>query len=199
MDCSRYMWTMSGYKRERKYLCMTNRHLCEKNLTEKIRELAGNPEIEKIILREKDMKAAEYKKLAADCQAICCRTGKPLVINHFIQIARELGVPEIQISYSQLTETQEELEEFAEVGVSVHDPREARKAEDMGASFIIAGHIFPTDCKKGVPPRGLLYLKEVCRATSLPVYAIGGITPYNIESVLKAGAKGACMMSGFMK
>lgn len=178
---------------------MTNRHLCEKDLTEKIRELAGNPEIEKIVLREKDLETAEYKKLAADCQAICSGAGKPLVINHFIQIARELGVPEIQISYSQLTETQEELKGFAEVGVSVHDPREARKAEDMGASFIIAGHIFPTDCKKGVPPRGLLYLKEVCRATSLPVYAIGGITPYNIESVLNTGAKGACMMSGFMK
>ena len=47
--------------------------------------------------------------------------------------------------------------------------------------------------------RGLAFLKEVCDNTCLPVYAIGGMTPDRLPGVLEAGAKGACMMSGFMK
>ncbi len=45
----------------------------------------------------------------------------------------------------------------------------------MGASYLTAGHIYATDCKRGLPPRGLGFLKEVCREVSIPVYGIGGI------------------------
>ena len=38
-----------------------------------------------------------------------------------------------------------------------------------------AGHVYVTDCKKGLPPRGLEFLKEVCTKVTIPVYAIGGI------------------------
>ena len=61
-----------------------------------------------------------------------------------------------------------------------------------------AGHIFPTDCKKGLPPRGPQWLREICRAFNGPVYAIGGINAGNILSVRQAGAAGACIMSGLM-
>ena len=81
----------------------------------------------------------------------------------------------------------------------MHSSEEARQAEALGASYIIAGHIYATNCKEGIPPRGLRYLKEVCDSTGLPVYAIGGITPRNMAEVLAAGAAGGCMMSGFMK
>lgn len=61
------------------------------------------------------------------------------------------------------------------------------------------GHIFATQCKPGLPPRGLALLKEVCTHSPIPVYAIGGITLANLPQVLEAGAAGGCMMSGFMK
>ena len=64
-----------------------------------------------------------------------------------------------------------------------------------------AGHIFATDCKAGLPPRGTDFLKEVCSAVQIPVYAIGGIRPEEkqIEKVLSCGAAGACIMSGMME
>ena len=68
----------------------------------------------------------------------------------------------------------------------------------LGASYVTGGHIFATDCKKGVPPRGLDFLKAVCSSVNIPVYAIGGINGDNINSVLNAGASGACIMSGLM-
>ena len=70
----------------------------------------------------------------------------------------------------------------------------------MGAEFVIAGHIFQTDCKKGVPPRGLEFLRETVQSVSIPVLMpSAGSLLYNIGDVLDTGAAGGCMMSGFMK
>ena len=64
---------------------------------------------------------------------------------------------------------------FKVIGTSVHSVEDAIKAEQLGATYMTAGHIFATDCKKGLPPRGLDFLKNVCDAVEIPVYAIGGI------------------------
>ena len=55
-----------------------------------------------------------------------------------------------------------------------------------------------TDCKKGLEGRGLGFLRDVVEAVSIPVYAIGGITPENINDVRNIGASGACIMSSSM-
>ena len=88
---------------------------------------------------------------------------------------------------------------FDNIGASCHSTDDAITAAEYGASYITAGHIFPTDCKKGLPPRGLDFLREVCQNVDIPVYAIGGISPENFSQVMEAGASGACVMSGFMK
>ena len=95
--------------------------------------------------------------------------------------------------------TEAEKKAFPILGVSCHSVEEAGKAKELGCTYIIAGHIFETDCKKGVPPRGLEFLKEVCDTIDIPVYAIGGITMDNIALVKNAGAAGGCMMSGLMR
>ena len=63
-----------------------------------------------------------------------------------------------------------------------------------------AGHIFAPDCKKGLPPRGLPFLRSVCEAAEIPVYAIGGIhTEEQAEEAMAAGAAGVCVMSEAMQ
>ena len=88
---------------------------------------------------------------------------------------------------------------FDVIGASTHSVEDAVLAEKNGASYITAGHVFATDCKKGVPPRGLSFLEEVCHAVSIPTYAIGGIHDDNAMACIKAGAAGVCMMSEFMR
>ncbi|MCD8120393.1 MAG: thiamine phosphate synthase [Lachnospiraceae bacterium] len=88
---------------------------------------------------------------------------------------------------------------FNRIGVSLHSAEEAGALQGTPATYIQAGHIFATDCKRGVPPRGLNFLREVCRATDLPVFAIGGITPERYPAALEAGAAGVCVMSGLME
>ena len=58
-----------------------------------------------------------------------------------------------------------------------------------------------TDCKKGLAPRGLSFLKEICEQTELPVYGIGCIRldAEQIRTVLEQGAAGVCIMSQMMR
>lgn len=85
-----------------------------------------------------------------------------------------------------------------QTGVSVHSAAEAAEAQKLGAAYVIAGHIFRTDCKKGVVPRGLDFLEQVCASVTIPVYAIGGVHENNMFQIQKRGAAGACRMSEYM-
>ena len=78
---------------------------------------------------------------------------------------------------------------------------EAEEAQKLSATYLTAGHIYTTDCKKGLPPRGIDFLKEVCGAVTIPVYAIGGIHAGTgqIQEVIKCGASGGCIMSEMMR
>lgn len=85
------------------------------------------------------------------------------------------------------------------IGTSIHSVEDAVFAESHGADYITAGHIFTTDCKKGLPGRGIDWLKSICHAVSIPVYAIGGISDANIFMLSDCNIAGYCMMSASMK
>ena len=68
-----------------------------------------------------------------------------------------------------------------------------------GATQIILGTIFETECKKGVLGKGVEFVREICQKCPLPVYAIGGMNLKRLPLVIDAGAAGCCMMSGFMQ
>ncbi|MBO4952772.1 MAG: thiamine phosphate synthase [Lachnospiraceae bacterium] len=85
------------------------------------------------------------------------------------------------------------------IGTSIHSVEDAVFAESHGADYITAGHIFTTDCKKGLPGRGIDWLKSICNAVSIPVYAIGGISDANVSMLSDCNISGYCMMSASMK
>jgi thiamine-phosphate pyrophosphorylase len=176
---------------------VTNRKICIGDFLERIEMLAKRiPHA--IMLREKDLHGPEYEYLASAVRDICGRCGVSLIVNQEIEAALKLGIPRIHLSMEDLRENRERLSCFSQVGASVHSAAEAAEAEELGASYIIAGHIYPTDCKKGVTPRGLDFLREVCSSVNIPVFAIGGITAGRVEEVRSAGASGACIMSEAM-
>jgi thiamine-phosphate pyrophosphorylase len=77
------------------------------------------------------------------------------------------------------------------VGVSCHSLAAAKLAASGGADYIFFGPVFATPSKAAFgPPQGIERLKEVCRAVSIPVIAIGGITLSNSAACLSAGASG---------
>jgi thiamine-phosphate pyrophosphorylase len=176
---------------------ITNQKLCKDDFLNRINELAkGKPDA--IVLREKDLSPKEYESLTIAVKEICSQNKVSLIINQNISIAKKLLIPNIHLSMSDLRTYKNQIQEFTQVGVSIHSLPEAKEAQELGASYLIAGHIFPTDCKKGIPPRGISFLKEVCNFVTIPVFAIGGITKDKVNDVLQAGANGICVMSETM-
>lgn len=182
----------------KRLLAVTDRTLCTEPFLERIEELAACRPAG-ILLREKDLEEAAYTELARQVLAICARHQTACILHSHPEAARLLGCPNIHLPMGLLRQMAGTLEGFQKVGASVHSGEEAREAQKLGASYLVAGHIFATDCKKGVPPRGLGFLREVCQAVSIPVYAIGGITEEKEILVLAQGAAGYCVRSGVMQ
>ena len=154
-------------------LIFTNRSLCRTNFTEQIRALAqAKPKA--IVLREKDLPEEEYQNLASEVLSICRENHVPCILHNFVPAARNLKADAIHLPLPVLrTLSPEERKAFSILGASCHSVEEAKEAQALGCTYITAGHIFDTDCKKGLPGRGLSFLEKVCRSVSLPVYAIG--------------------------
>lgn len=178
-------------------ICVTHRLLCPDDFLERLDRIAAQHPYA-IVLREKDLSESEYEALARDCLRICQKHDVPLNLNSQIAVARRIGCDGIHLPFHLLLQHKNELEDFSRIGVSLHSPEEAAQLADTPATYVQAGHVFPTDCKAGVPPRGLSFLRAVCQATDLPVFGIGGITAERYPAVLQTGAAGACIMSGLM-
>ena len=179
-------------------ICITNRKLVKGDFLEQIaRALEKKPYA--MILREKDLSEAEYEKLAEQVMKLCEGSETKLILHSYPKAAKRLGADSLHMPLGAfLNMSQEDKALFPCLGVSTHSVEDALLAEENGATYITAGHVFATDCKKGVPPRGLAFLHEVCEAVRIPVYAIGGISGENMADCLGQGAAGVCMMSGYM-
>lgn len=181
-----------------KTICVTSRVLVKGDFLTQIEQVLKSG-VEAVILREKDLSEKDYGILAGKVNLLCKTYGIPLHLHTYKETAKEMGIRKIHLSYQDFLALElEEKEWFERIGVSIHAVEEAQRAEREGASYLTAGHIFATDCKKGVPPRGIPFLEEVCKAVKIPVYGIGGITEENKDACLAAGAEGICLMSSLM-
>lgn len=176
-------------------VCVTNRKLCEGDFLKKIEQIAkAKPAA--ILLREKDLPENEYFALAREVVSVCKEENVPCILHTFIDVARALDCPLHLPAACLKTSELGKLMGIRAFGVSCHSPEEAKRGEAAGARYLTAGHIFETDCKKGLKARGVAFLSEIVSAVNIPVLAIGGIRQENIALVKNAGARGACVMSG---
>lgn len=182
---------MSMYKR----ICITNRKLCKDDFIERLKRLSLDDSIEYFVLREKDLSLKEYISLANEVKPIL---QDKLILHSNFEACKELNINRLHLPLYKLIENPDIKQNTSLLGVSVHSVDEALKAQNLGADYIIAGHIFNTACKPDLPARGLEFLQNICQNVNIPVYAIGGITPQNEHLVLNTGASGVCMMQYFM-
>lgn len=187
-----------------KILAITNRHICNNDFLTQIQDICTlnekNTVIKSvsIVLREKDLSEDDYKDLAAKVIKICEKNNTECILHSFYKVAREFNCKKIHLPLHVLKSKPDVCKGFNEVGVSIHSVSEAIEAYNLGATYITAGHIFATDCKKDIPPRGLSFLSSVCCCVNIPVFAIGGISIENAQKAINVGADGICIMSGLM-
>ncbi|WP_010239394.1 thiamine phosphate synthase [Clostridium arbusti] len=181
---------------DRKLFVITNRKLIKDGNLIRVVEASVKGGADAIILREKDLSSEQLYRLAIEIKEVV-KERIPLIINGNYEVAIKSKSEGIQLSYNVFLDFNKSYDKIR--GVSIHALEEAKNVDNMGADYVIAGHIFNTDCKKGLEGRGTKFLKEICDKVSIPVIAIGGIELNNINDILKSGAKGAAIMSSVMQ
>lgn len=152
--------------------------------------------ISAIILREKDLDYEELLPMALKIKEAIGNSGVKLIINKDLKVAHAVNANGFHTSFKNFIVAKPEFQ--GTLGVSIHSLQEAVEAEKLGADYLLFGHIFETNCKKAIPPRGVDLIKAIKSQVSIPLIALGGITPENIHQVIEAGADGAAVMSTIM-
>jgi len=146
----------------------------------------------KIIQYRDKSKDSERRRWEAQDLLNLSRTlSVPLLINDDLALAAEIGADGIHLGQGDhsLAEARQLLGSDAIIGITCHDSLElALEAERNGANYVAFGRFFPSATKPEARPAELTLLREARTALSIPIVAIGGITPENGAQLIEAGA-----------
>ena len=128
---------------------------------------------------------------------LCSITKTLLIINDHLDIALAVGADGLHLGQDDLpmAVARQLMPPEMILGWSTHSLGEARMAAQHGADYIAVGPIFPSPSKPGVKPCGTELLKQVRKAVSIPLVAIGGINADNVTQVIEAGAQAVAVIS----
>lgn len=150
--------------------------------------------------RVKTASSAEMYAEALQLKALCDSFNVPLIINDRLDIAMAVGAAGVHLGQDDLpcAAARKILGEDYIIGVSAHNPAEAKAALQSGADYLGCGAVFGTATKADVKKLGTEGLTAICREKGLPVVGIGGVTADNYREVRVAGADGAAIVSGIL-
>lgn len=150
--------------------------------------------------RAKTASSAEMYAEALKLKALCDSFNVPLIINDRLDIAIAVGAAGVHLGQDDLpcAAARKLLGEDYIIGVSAHNPAEAKTALQSGADYLGCGAVFGTATKADVKKLGTDGLAAICKAKVLPVVGIGGVTADNYREVRAAGADGAAIVSGIL-
>lgn len=150
--------------------------------------------------RAKTASSAEMYAEALQLKALCDSFKVPLIINDRLDIAMAVGAAGVHLGQDDLpcAAARKILGEDYIIGVSAHNPAEAKAALQSGADYLGCGAVFGTATKADVKKLGTDGLSAICKAKGLPVVGIGGVTADNYREVRAAGADGAAIVSGIL-
>ncbi|GJL66433.1 MAG: putative thiamine-phosphate synthase [Nitrospirales bacterium] len=153
-------------------------------------------------LREKDLDTRQLVSLAQDMVSEVRQHHAFLLINDRADIAKHIGADGVHLRSNSLPvpQVRQFLGPQAFIGKSTHTLHDVLTAEAEGADFLVLGPIYDTPSKKPYgSPLGLGVLEQACQQSTLPIYAIGGITPERVQEVKQAGAYGVAVISAILE
>jgi len=154
-----------------------------------------------VSVREKDLPADEQIALARRLAPVVQRYGARLTLHGDADLARAAAADGVHLSADgDAAAARTTLGPHAFVGISIHGAAEAVALDPRAVDYAIAGPAFLTASKPGYGPAlGPEGLAAICRATPVPVVAIGGIDAENVGDVMKTGVAGIVVMGSVMR
>jgi len=160
--------------------------------------------VEVVQLREKTMSDGAFLELADDLNLLCAAKDALFLVNDRVEAARIVGADGVHLGQDDVCveEARRILGADALIGVSTHDAMELARALADGADYVGVGSVFATATKgRDVPVSGtdaLAPLAARAEAAGVPAFAIGGITPQNVERVVAAGFRRVAVCAGIL-
>jgi thiamine-phosphate pyrophosphorylase len=139
-----------------------------------------------IQLREKDLTGRELLALARELRRICTAHGARLFINDRVDVALACDADGVHLPVDSFSvrDARELLGKSKLIGCSTHSIAEVEAANRAGANFVVFGPVYDPISKSAYgPAAGIEALREVCEASDIPVYALGGITSVRIAEL----------------
>lgn len=148
-------------------------------------------------LREKHAGEAETRALALALKPVCAQYHVPLLINDDVALAKFIDADGVHVGQSDasVAEARRILGPGKIIGASAHNVAEALAAQRQGADYLGCGAVFGTATKTDVTVLPREELRRICRAVSLPVVAIGGISDRNAPLLAGTGIAGLAVVS----
>lgn len=142
-------------------------------------------------LREKDLSDRELLDRARDVRRWTRKAGVLMIVNDRPDVARLVDADGVHLGQDDMAvkEARRILGPDALIGVSTHSIEQVRQAVLDGASYIGVGPVFPSGTKAFDHFPGLAFVQQAVAETSLPAFAIGGITAGNAAQVRQAGCR----------
>ena len=176
---------------------VTDRHwLGDRTLYDVVREsLEGG--VTFLQLREKDLDEEAFFDEAVKLQAMAKDYGVPFVINDNVDIAIKMNADGVHVGQHDMEagDVRALIGPDKILGVSAQTVDQAVLAEKRGADYLGVGAVFPTGSKDDADDVSFETLKAICRAVSIPVVAIGGITLENTPDLAGSGICGIAVIS----
>ena len=176
---------------------VTDRHwLNGRTLVDVVKEsLDGG--VTMIQLREKSLDEGKFLEEAKELQALCRERHVPFIVNDNVDIAKAMDADGVHVGQDDMAalDVRAKLGPDKLIGVSAHTVEEALLAEKQGADYLGVGAVFPTSSKSDVGEMSYETLKAICKAVSIPVVAIGGISGENVGKLADSGICGVAVIS----
>lgn len=159
--------------------------------------IAGGARV--IQYREKQLTAAERHRQAAALAELCKRHAVPLLINDDVELAAAVGAAGVHLGKDdpEIHAARTRLGARAIIGVSCYNTLlRAEAAAAAGADYVAFGRFFPSRTKPDAVQAEPALLVQARRQLTLPLVAIGGITPEQGATLLAAGANLLAVIHG---
>lgn len=183
----------------RLYLLATTA-LCRRPLIETV-ALALEGGVDVVQLREKEIGDRAFLRLARTVCEVARAADVVFLLNDRVAVAQITDCDGVHVGQDDLHAAMVRglLPEGYLVGVSAHDPEQARAAEAEGADYIGVGPAFATSTKDtGYSFLGPDGAAEIARAVPIPAFAIGGIGTANVTDLVAAGIRRIAVSSAIL-
>ncbi|ALA59946.1 thiamine phosphate synthase [Nitrospira moscoviensis] len=182
-------------------LLVTDRQATQGRPLSAVIEAAVEGGVPAVQLRERDVPTADLVELVRRIHRATSARRVPLIVNDRVDLALALDIAGVHLRSSSLpvSAARRLLGPHRLLGVSTHSLDEVRRANEEGADYVVFGPVYETPSKRAFgPPLGLDALAAACRHSSIPVFAIGGITRARTHDVRRAGAHGVAVIAAIL-